>query len=200
MQKGFHTQRGMTLVEVIIVSTLFSLIMFAIGESIASLYRSNAYNIAQSFQVQHARKGVQALVRDVREMTYANDGTFPLSDMQEHQIGFFSDIDRDSSVEYVEYELTANTLTKRVYNAAGSPATYNTSSPDETYILSEYVQNQDYGTSTFYYFDENGNEATATSTVTDIRFIRVQSIINVDPVRDPGQFMLRSSATLRNVN
>ncbi len=181
------------------VSAIFGLVMFALGESIVSLYKSNAYTMAQAVQVQYARRGVQTLVRDMREMTYADDGTFPLARMEEHLIGFYSDIDRDNSVEYVEYELASTTLVKRTYNATGSPPTYSTTTADSVQILSEYAQNRNQGTSTFYYFDANGNPATSSALVTDVRFIRVQTIINVDPVRDPGQFMLRGSASLRNV-
>jgi prepilin-type N-terminal cleavage/methylation domain-containing protein len=192
--------KGMTLVEMLVVIFLFSLLMIAIGNTVASLYKANSYSISQSYQVSNARKGVQTLIRDVREMTFADDGTFPLARMEPHLIGFYSDIDRDDSVEYVEYELATTTrLTKRIYNATGTPTTYNTASPDEVYILSEFVQNRNQSTSTFFYYDTYGNEATATSSVTDIRYITIQSIVNIDPIRNPGQFMLRYSAALRNV-
>jgi len=50
------------------------------------------------------------------------------------------------------------------------------------------------------YYDAEGSLATATSTVTDIRYVGVSIIVNIDPVRDPGQYMLRSSAALRNLS
>jgi len=190
----------MSFVEMIIVLTIFSILMIALGNSIATLYRTNAYTIAQSYQVFNARRGIESMVRDIREMTFADDGAFPLARMEDHLIGFYSDIDRDDSVEYVEYELATSTiLTKRVYDATGGTPAYNTTVADETLILSEFVQNIIDATSTFMYFDTTGTLATATTSVTDIRFIRVQSIVNIDPVRDPGQFMLRSSASLRNI-
>jgi hypothetical protein len=54
-------------------------------------------------------------------------------------------------------------------------------------------------TSTFYYYDNTGKLATPTSTVTDIVYVGSQIIVNIDPIRDPGQFMLRSAAALRNL-
>ena len=86
-----HIQ-GLTLVETIVVVTIFSLLMIGVANSIAAFYRFNAYTIAQAYQVAEARRGVERLVRDVREMTYADDGTFPLARMEEHLIGFYSDI------------------------------------------------------------------------------------------------------------
>lgn len=194
--KGKH---GFTLVEMMVVIGIFTVVMLAVFQSIDMFYRYNAYAIAQAYQIENARKGMDTLIRDVREMTFADDGTFPLERMQPHIIGFYSDIDRDDSVEYVEYELSTTTLlTKRVYGAVGNPPVYS-ATPEATYTLSNYVQNLNQGTSTFLYYDRSGLLATATSTVTDIVYVGAQIIVNIDPVRDPGQFMLRSAAALRNL-
>lgn len=192
--------KGFTMVEMIMVIALFSVLLIAVSQSIASFYRLNAYTVAQAYQVDTARLGMEQLVRDLREMTFADDGTFPLISMGTTSIAFFSDIDRDNSVEYVTYTLQDTSLMKRVYNATGSPPTYSTTTPQETLALSEYVQNTLQSTPVFVYYDEEGNSATTTSTVTDIRYIGVSIIVNIDPVRDPGQYMLRSSAALRNLS
>jgi len=186
-------------VEVIVVLAIFSIVSIAISESATSFYRFNAYTIAQTYEVSDARKGMELLVRDMREMTFADDGTFPLARMEDDLIGFYSDIDRDDSVEYVEYEVATTTLFKRVYNATGSPPTYNTTVPDSTLTISEYIQNNLQSTTTFVYYDGEGFPATPTSTVTDIKYIQAKIIVNIDPLKNPGQFMLRSSAALRNL-
>jgi len=199
--RSLHTQtKGFTLVETIVVIALFSILTFTISQSIASFYRLNAYTIAQAYQVDTARRGVEQLVRDLREMTFADDGTFPLVSMGTTSIAFFSDIDRDDSVEYVTYTLQGTTLVKKVYNATGSPPMYNLTTPQETQTLSEYVQNALQATPIFVYYDADGNPATAASTVTDIRYISLSIIVNIDPIRDPGEYMLRSSAALRNLS
>jgi Tfp pilus assembly protein PilW len=190
--------RGFTLVETVMTVAIYTLVIFAIFQSVTAFYTYNAYAIAQSYQVNTARHGMEILVRDIREMTYADDGTFPLAIMEPNKVGFFSDVDRDNSVEYIEYELLTTLLEKRIYNAVGNPPVYETA-PDETHILSEYVQNVGQGIPTFTYYDKNGAIATSGTTVTDIVYIEAQIIVNVDPVRDPGEFMLRSSAALRNL-
>jgi prepilin-type N-terminal cleavage/methylation domain-containing protein len=192
-------QNGLSIVELIVVIALFSILLFVVSESIATFYRLNAYTLAQAAQVETARRGMEQLVRDLREMTFADNGTFPLTLMQTNRIGFYSDIDRDNSVEYVEYRLASTTLSKRIFNATGTPPTYSTTTPQETHIVSEFVQNSLQGTPIFVYYDAEGNPATATTTVTDIRYVAVSIIVNIDPVRDPGEYMLRSSAALRNL-
>jgi len=194
-----HT-KGMTLVELLVTVALFTLMMLVITNGIAAMYKYNAYTFAQAYQVENARNGMQELIRDIREMTFADNGTFPLAEMEPHLIGFYSDIDRDDSVEYVRYELVASTtLTKRVFNATGTPPTYNLTTPDESITLSQHVQNFTMGSSTFRYYDQSGGEVTTLAGLTDVRYIVAEIIVNIDPVRDPGQFMLRSSATLRNI-
>lgn len=195
-----HQQHGMTLVELLVSVALFTILMFVVTSGIQQMYFYNAYTFAQAYQVQNARLGMQAFIKDVREMTFADDGTFPLAIMEPHRIGFYSDIDRDNSVEYVEFTYPAtSTVAKLIYNATGSPPVYDTTDPDETIILSRYVQNDLQATSTFYYYDASGNPVTNPSNITDVRYVEAQIIVNIDPVRDPGQFMLRSSAALRNV-
>ena len=194
-----YKDRGFTIVETIVVIALFSILSLVVTNAIHAMYRYNDYTFAQAYQVQHARRGIEAMVQDLREMTFADDGTFPLAVMEEHQVGFYSDIDQDQSVEYVEYEVATTTLYKRVYNATDTIPAYDLTAPDETYILSEYVQNIDQSTSTFRYYDANGLEMNGASDIVDARYIETQLIINIDPIHDPGQYMLRSSAALRNV-
>jgi prepilin-type N-terminal cleavage/methylation domain-containing protein len=199
LQQSRGNQKGFTLVETMVVVVIYALVVYALFQSILMFYKFNAYAIAQSYQVDTARRGMDIMVRDIREMTFADDGTFPLALMAKNKIGFFSDIDRDNSVEYVEYELSTTTLLKkRVYGAVGNPPVYSLT-PEKTEILSEYVQNLNQATSTFYYYDQNGVIANASSTVTDIAYITAQIIVNVDPLRDPGQFMLKGSGALRNL-
>ena len=192
-------EAGLTLVEALVVLSVFTVLMLALSDSISSFYAYHSYTLAQTHQVDTGRRGIEAMVRDLREMTYADDGTFPLAVFATHSIGFYSDVDRDDSVEYVEYVLNNNTLSKNIYNASGNPPTYDLGTPDETHIVSEYVQNEAQAVDTFTYFQAAGQPLTATSSVTDVQYIEVELIINVDPIRDPGEFALRSSAALRNL-
>lgn len=194
-----HTQFGMTLVEAMLVIGVFTLISISLFTSIQSLYQNNSYTFAQADEVNHARRGIYALSQDIREMTYGEDGTFPMVIKDDNRIGFYSDIDKDDSAEYVEYEIATTTLYKHVFNPTGNPPVYDLASPDESFILSEYVQNVSQGTSTFYYYDTNNTLLSSSSLLTDVRYVKAQLIINIDPFRSPGEFMLRSSIAPRNL-
>ena len=191
--------RGFTLVEMIVTVGIFSLLLIALFDAIATFYRVNAYTLAQAYEVNSARRGLDLIMRDMREMTFSDSGTYPLAVMATNSIGFYSDVDRNQSVEYVNYVLSGTTLYKYIYHATGSPPVYSTTTPDETDIVSEYVRNNTQATSTFQYYVDGGTLASATDTVTDVRYIQTTMVINVDPGRTPGEFTLRSSTAPRNL-
>jgi type II secretory pathway pseudopilin PulG len=194
-----RSQLGMTLVEMVITIGIFSLLTGMIFTAANSFYRTNKFSAAQAQEIDNARRGMALLTRDLREMTYAEDGTFPVALIDDHQIGFYSDIDKDDSVEYVEYELSTTTLYKRTFSATGTPPVYDFVTPESTIILSQFVQNIDQGTTTFFYFDTNNTQLASTSMLTDVRYIKAQIIVNVNPIESPGEFLLRSGVAPRNL-
>lgn len=194
-----HYRRGMTLIETLVAVGIFTILMAAVFTSTTQLYRQNAYALEQTEEVNNARRGMTQWNRDVKEMTDGEDGTYPLAVIEEHRLGYYSDTDRDDEVEYVEYVLASTTLTKYTYQASGNPATYNLTTPDEAETLSLYVQNILQGTSTFLYYDTAGTQLSSTSPILSVRYIRAQLIVNIDPDRNPGEFLLRSSLAPRNL-
>lgn len=194
-----HRTSGMTLIEAMIAIGIYTILMLAIFTSILTLYQFNAYSLEQSNEVDNARRGVTQWNRDVKEMTTGEDGTWPMAILEEHRLGYYSDTDQDESVEYVEYELSSTTLRKFTYNPSGSPATYDLSTPDLEEILSLYVRNIEDGIPTFTYFDNAGTQLASTSPVIDVRYIQMEIVVNIDPIRNPGEFVLRSSLAPRNL-
>ena len=192
-------QYGMTLIEVLLVVSIFTVLGAVIFTSIQSIYRYNATAFSQADEVSNARRGLTTLSRDLREMTYAEDGAFPVVITEPNRMAFYSDIDKDANVEYVEYELSSTTLYKRTHNPTGNPPVYDFATPDETIALSEFVQNDLNATSTFFYFDTNGTQLSTSSLLTDVRYIQAQIIVNIDPIASPGEFMLRTSVAPRNL-
>jgi type II secretory pathway pseudopilin PulG len=193
------SQSGMTLVEAVVAIGIYSVLMLAVTSSITALYKFNAYALEQSNEVDNARRGVTQWNRDVKEMTTAEDGTWPVAIIAENKFGYYSDTDRDDSIEYVVYELASTTLYKHTHNPVGSPVAYDLVTPDTTEVLSEYVQNIPQATSTFHYYDNSGTQLASTSPIIDVRYIQIQVIVNIDPDRNPGEFMLRSSLAPRNL-
>lgn len=190
---------GMTLIEAVVVISLFTIISLMLFASIQHLYQSDGYATAQANEIDSARRGMTQLTRDLREMAYAEDGTFPVAVKEPHLIGFYTDYDKDDRVEYVEYEIVGTTLFKRTYKATGNPPVYNLIAPERVQTLSVYVRNIEQTTPTFLYYDTNNTLLDSAGLLTAVRYIRIQLIVNIDPIRSPGEFVLRSSAAPRNL-
>lgn len=190
-------QNGITLLETVVSVSLATLIMMVVVNSILFFYRANTSSIEQSYQIQNARRGVEFLVRDIREATTADNGSYPVSSIASTSVTFFSDTDLDLGVERITYQLSTTTFTRTVLDPSGSPASY--TGMGTTTVVSEYVRNLEEEVPIFRYYDEAGSEITDYARVSDVRFVSVSLVVNVLPVRAPAEFTLRSSATLRNL-
>lgn len=196
--KLHNFKAGMTLIEVVVVCAVYTILMLAITSSIISIYQYNSYAFAQADEVENARRGIIQWNRDVKEMIMGENGTFPVAVIQPHRFGYYSDTDLDNTVEYIEYVLASTTLSKYTYNPTGNPATYS-SAPDSREDLSYYVQNISQNIPTFTYYDNAGAQLNAGSSLLDVRYVSAQIIVNIDPTRNPGEFMLESSVAPRNL-
>ncbi|MCA9358299.1 hypothetical protein KC902_03495 [Candidatus Kaiserbacteria bacterium] len=199
MRSVKHKTAGMTFIEMIVIISVYTVLVLVIFSSVTSLYRQNSYAMSQANEVDNARRGIMKWQQDTKEMTTGADGTYPVDVIDEHHMAFYGDTDLDNSVEYVEYILASTTLTKYIYDPVGTPPVYNLGTPSAEETLSLYVQNINQGVPTFTYFDNDGTQLSSTSPVIDVRYVKAQIIVNIDPVQSPGEFMLKSSVAPRNL-
>jgi hypothetical protein len=179
---------------------MFSLLSLSITSMVTQLYKQNSYTLEQANEIEVARRGLSTWMQDAREMTYGANGAYPLATVQSNKIGFYCDIDKDSVVEYVEYVLATSTLYRYIYEATGSPVTYSTTTASRKDTLSQYVQNAGQSVSVFAYYDNAGAVIASPQTnLSNIRYITISLIVNIDPTRSPGEFMLKGSSAPRNL-
>jgi len=200
MNANMYTKKGFTLIETLTFIVVFTLVMIVIVSSVLYFYRSNTYTIEQSFAVNNARKGIEFMVRDIREATYSDLGSYPLIDGSEYLIYFYSDIDRDDNVERIRYFLDGTNLKKGVTESSGNPLSYDDGN-ETVSIISEEVRNGEQSTSIFRFYDSTGGEIfNVPLNLTSVAFVTVNLVVNINPARLPNEFTLRSSAALRNAD
>jgi len=61
------------------------------------------------------------------------------------------------------------------------------------------VRNIEQGVDIFEYYDNTGVEITNLSNVSNIAFVKMSIVVNINPARSPNDFTLRASAALRNL-
>jgi len=193
-----YASQGLTLVEMVVSIAIGTIAVIVLSAFIMSLYRTNMYAVEQSFAVNSARKGVEEMVRDIRESTYSDQGSFPIISANPYTFYFYSDVDRDTNVERIKYYIENGLLKREVTKAVGQPLMY-PNSTDAISIVSDHVRNVTQTEPVFRYYDTAGNEMTDLSRVTDIAFIVIRLVVNINPNRLPNDFVLQSSASLRNL-
>ena len=187
----------MTLIEVLVWVIVFYMTFIAVVSSIQYFYRVNTYSINQASAVASAQRGIDKMVRVIREASYSANGAYPVISMSEHQFSIYSDVDVDQYSEKIRFYVEGTDLKQGTTEAVGDPPTY--SGAESVSVLSAYVHNFDQNLTTFHYYDKNGTEILDYSKVADVRFITVDMIVDVDPTKIPTVLNMRSSAMLRNL-
>jgi len=194
-----HLRSGFTLIEMIVTIAVASLLFIALMTMIVVIYRANSASLEQAQYLDSARQAIAIFTRDAREIDYAVTGAYPLVTLSPNEFSFYSDIDPDDMTEYIIYELASSSLVRRVYSAAGTPPTYNTT-PDTVSVLATNVRNHEVGSPLFTYFDGASNEVADPDThIVAIRSVQMTLIINPDDMATTSNFVLDGKATLRNL-
>ena len=202
-QKPTQSQKGFSLTEALIIIFAFGLAIATLGNFILTSYRAYNYNFQQIAAINEARRGVETMVKEIREAKTADDGSYPLVQAGDLQFIFYGDIDRDTATERVRYFLDGTNLKKGVVEPSGDPPQY-ILTDEMISVLSQYVRN---GTSSpiFTYYngdwpaDTLNNPLSTLTRLSETKLMHVYLKINVDPNRPPDDFELESDTQIRNL-
>ena len=186
---------GFTLIETIVTIMIFTLVMGVIAGFIVVGYRTQSYTFQQAVAIDEARKGIETMVKEIREARAGDDGSYIIEKADDFEFIFYSDIDKDEATERVRYFVEGTDFKKGVTEPSGWPIKYH-SENEEIFILSQHVRNQP---SIFRYFDGDHNELSSPARLKDTKLMRVYLVINVNPARSPRDFELESDVQIRNL-
>jgi type II secretory pathway pseudopilin PulG len=97
--------KSFTLIETIITIAVFTLVFGAVSSLIVMGYRTQSYTWQQSMAINEARKGIETMVKEIREARSGDDGSYPIELAEDKEFIFYSDIDKDGDTERVRYFL-----------------------------------------------------------------------------------------------
>lgn len=190
-------EHGFTIVETLVWIAVFTAAMLAIVSALLYFYRANSYAIEQATATASAQRGLEQMMRTIREGAYSSQGAFPIVSIAANDFVFYADIDDDALIERVHYYINETDLMRGVVEATGNPPDY--TGAEAVSVVADYVRNIAQGLTTFRYYDEIGSEITNYTNWTAVRFVKVTLAVNVNLVTLPNQLTLNSSAAIRNL-
>jgi len=207
-----ETQGGITFIETIVTVAIIIIALGAISGSVITLYRTHSFTLEQSQAIAEARRGVETMVKEIREARPGDDGSYIIEKAEDFQFIFYSDIDKDEKTERVRYFVQGTDFKKGVIDPTGWPIHY-PSEKEEIFILSKYVRNQP---PIFKYYNGDwpgdaycqanptekaclDNPLPYPARLKDTKLMRVYLVINVDPNRPPQNYELASDVQIRNL-
>jgi len=98
-------EAGFTLIETIVALAVFSITTAALFYGIYALFKNYKYSFQQSQAVEEARRGIETMVREVRQAIPGDNGSYPIEKAGDSELIFYSDINGDGRVERVRYFL-----------------------------------------------------------------------------------------------
>lgn len=201
MKTNIKNQRGLTLIEIIVVLGILGFIMLAVGTFQRNVIVYNKFAQDGLLSAQDARSILRIMVRDLRTASQSNTGTYAISQAGTSTIVFFSDTDSDGLKERIRYFTSSSTLMRGSIVPTGSPSAYVTG--NETFSTLAYNIDTATTTAMFEYYDNTYNGTSSPMaqpvTVTDIRLVKINLIIDADPNRSPVQRVYTSQVNLRNL-
>lgn len=196
MHRTTHS-RGLTLLETVVWIGLFAFTMGALVSSTLYFYKANRITLNQASAIYSAQRGVNDMVRTIREAAYASDGAFPIVAIAANDFTFYADVDGDPFIEKVRYYLSGTEIIGSIVDPSGDPPAYSGSSTE--HMVSAYVRNTAEDLTMFTYFDETGTQVTDYANISDVRFVTVNIVADLYTDALPNAVYIRSSAALRNL-
>ena len=201
MYRYNKTQKGMTLVEVLVAMGISVVILVAVSAFEANIFTykdsiTGTFNTVQNVQII-----LKTMAKELRSASISSDGSFAIGQAGTSTVTFFVDLNNNGIKERVRYTLASSTLYKAVATPTGSPLSYS-GITESTSTLLRSVSN---GTSTdmFQYFDAtyDGSQAPLSQpvTLTTIRLIKISAVLDSGTIQAPSTKTYTTQVMFRNL-
>ena len=203
-KKRLFSQKGLTLVEMLVAMLIFSVILIGTLLLIKYIYNNYGYAMEQGLSLNEVQRGIKVLEDDIRGVRPADSGAYAVVSADKSSFVFYADVDNDRITERVHYYLQNQTIKKGITKPSGTPPSYpaqdQTTTTLVTHVVNTAAQPLFYFYDTNYPADQTNNPIAAPITdVNKIRLVKVDIFYNLNPYRAPDNVRLESFVEMRNL-
>lgn len=148
----FNQSAGFTVIELGIVVVLLTTLITATTFFWQSLQKNYQFSYSAYQLTDQANQVLRRITTEIRQAEVAMDGAYPLALLDDNEIAFYADVDRNGIVERYHYFLEGSTLKRGVIVPTGDPPTYVDSNESVSVVLDNIDVSK---LPLFYYY--NGN-------------------------------------------
>ena len=191
---------GMTLIEILVVIMISSIVLTVVTRALATGFPVSKRALFQAQATGTARVQLKRIAKALREARESDVGSYPLVEAENKKIVFYSDVDHDTDVERIRYELVGTNLERGVIKPSGNPIRYR-EVDEETAVVASSVRNENVSdVFTYYSGDYPADPAPLSpSDLTEVKYIQFNLLIDVNPLIDPEPINLISQVQIRNL-
>jgi len=195
----------MSLIEMLIAIGIFTIGILGFTELFVRSWHQNSYTMEMGETAMAVSQGVNKMAQYLREVRQGDNGSYPVISADDNELTVFGDYDKDDITERLHFYRSGGDIIMGIRKpTTGLPKTY-ASGDTETEIIASNIVN-DAGTPVFAYYDSNypedsvNNPIATPATVPNIRLIRIDLHMNIDPSRPPDNVQIQSFVEIRNLN
>lgn len=204
-RSSLRVRKGMTLVEMMMAIFIFTMGMAGFSALFANSWKSNAYAIEMGQTATAVSQGVSKMAGYIREARQADNGSYPVVSADDNDLVFYGDYDRDGVTERLHLYKSGTDIMLGVREPSGTfPVTY-AAGDGTTSILARRIVNA-VSEPVFLYYDASypedsvNNPIATPATVPDVRLVKINLFMNIDPNHAPDNVSIQTFAEMRNLN
>lgn len=200
--KKINSTNGFTLVETMVVIFIFSLLALGISQLSNVIFKDIKQNMSSLDNLDSARSIASKFTNEIRSASYGNDGGYPLYQVGNSQIIFYSNYGQSPNVvAKIRYFLSGTTLKKGVIVPTTNPVSYSS--------LLEKITNVQYNVKNsilFYYYNGDYTGSSSTSplsqpvNVNEVKYISIKmDVPKQNNSTSTDIFTVSAGAAIRNL-
>jgi len=197
---------GMTLVEVLVSISIFTICMAGFSYLFSRSWKNNAYILEMGQASASASRGMNKLVEIIRKAKQGENGNYTIVSARENQFTFYVDYDGDGLAERAHIYLENQEVKIGITEPQGGAVKSYPSEDQQVEILVKNVLNSS-GENLFNYYNRyypadlvNNPIDLGSNDISNIRMTEINLRINTDNNRLENDLRLRSFVEIRNLN